>query len=255
MKILGIDVGGTGIKGAPVDTQRGRLSGERHRVPTPQPATPKAVARTVADIVAHFGWTGPIGCAVPAVVQQGVVRTAANISKTWLGKHAGELFKEATQRPVTVINDADAAGYAEMHFGAGRGHAGLVIIVTLGTGIGTALFINGHLVPNSELGHLEIHGKDAEKRAAESVRIAKELSWKEWAQRVETYLQYLQRYLWPDLLIIGGGAVKKSDKFLPHLRLSVPVVPARLGNEAGIIGAALAHEHAQRRQGQALSLG
>ena len=255
MKILGIDVGGTGIKGAPVDTQRGRLLGERHRIPTPQPATPKAVAQTVADIVEHFGWTGPIGCAIPAVVQQGVVRTAANISKTWLGKNASELFEQAIGRQVTVINDADAAGYAEMHFGAGRGHAGVVILVTLGTGIGTALFINGHLLPNCELGHLEIRGKDAEKWAAQSVHIAKELSWKEWAKRVEAYLRCLQQYLWPDLLIIGGGVSKQSDKFIPYLTLSVPVVPAQLGNDAGIIGAALAHEHAQRRQRQKLSLG
>lgn len=255
MKVLGIDVGGTGIKGAPVDTRRGRLLGERHRISTPRPATPKAVAATVADIVAHFGWTGPIGCAIPAVVQRGVVRTAANISKSWLGKNASELLEQATERPVTVINDADAAGYSEMHFGAGRGHAGLVIIVTLGTGIGTALFINGHLVPNSELGHLEIGGREAEKWAAESVRVAKGLGWKEWTRRVETYLQCLQRYLWPDLLIIGGGVSKKSEKFIPHLRLSVPVVPAQLGNEAGIIGAALAHAHAHLRRGQKLSLG
>ena len=255
MNVLGIDVGGTGIKGAPVDTLHGRLVGERHRIPTPRPATPKAVTGAVAEVVAHFGWTGPIGCAMPAVVQQGVVRTAANISRTWLGKDAGELFEQAIGRPVTLINDADAAGYAEMHFGAGRGHAGLVIVVTLGTGIGTALFVNGHLVPNCELGHLEIRGKDAEKWAAESVRVARQLSWKAWARRVETYLQHLQRYFWPDLLIIGGGVSKKSDKFIPHLTLSVPVVPAQLGNDAGIVGAALAHAHAQRRRGQKLSLG
>jgi polyphosphate glucokinase len=156
---------------------------------------------------------------------------------------------------VTAINDADAAGYAEMHFGAGRGHAGLVIIVTLGTGIGTALFINGHLVPNAELGHLQVRGRDAEKWAAESVRVAKALSWKEWAKRVDTYLQALQRYLWPDLLIIGGGVSKKSEKFIPHLTLPLQVVPAQLGNDAGIIGAALAHAHAQRRRGQKLTLG
>jgi polyphosphate glucokinase len=255
MKVLGIDVGGTGIKGALVDTRHGRLLGERHRIATPRPATPKAVAATVAEIVSHFGWTGPIGCAIPAVVQRGIVRTAANISRSWIGKNANELFEQATGRAVTVINDADAAGYAEMHFGAGRGHTGVVIVVTLGTGIGTALFVNGHLVPNSELGHLEIRGKDAEKRAAESVRVAEGLGWAAWARRVDKVLHRLQRLLWPDLLIIGGGVSKKSDKFIPHLTLRVPVVPAQLGNEAGIIGAALAHEHAQRRQGRKLALG
>jgi polyphosphate glucokinase len=255
MRILGIDIGGTGIKGAPVDTQSGKLLGERYRIPTPHPATPQAVAATVADIVAHFGWSAPIGCAVPAVVQQGVVRTAANISETWVGKNAGQLFEKATKCPVTVINDADAAGYAEKHFGAGRGKAGVVMIVTLGTGIGTALFSNGHLVPNTELGHLEMGGKDAEKRAADSVRVAKDLSWEKWAQRVDTYLHYLQRYFWPDLLIIGGGVSKKSEKFLPHLTMPTPVVPAQLQNEAGIIGAALAREHEQRRVRQKLALG
>lgn len=255
MKVLGIDIGGSGIKGAPVDTARGRLLAERHRISTPQPATPAAVAGAVARLIRHFDWAGPVGCAVPAVVQQGYVRTAANISQTWLGVHAPRLFRKAAGRSVTVINDADAAGYAEMHFGAGRRRAGLVIIVTLGTGIGTALFMNGHLVPNTELGHIEIRGRDAEKWAAASVRVAKDLGWKKWARRVDVYLRHMQRYFWPDLFIIGGGVSRKHQKFLPRLTVAAQVVPARLGNDAGIIGAALAYEHERRRVKQKRSLG
>ena len=255
MKVLGIDVGGSGIKGAPVETSRGALLHERHRIPTPQPATPKAVAQCVGDIISQFAWTGPLGCALPAVVQQGQVRTAANIAKAWVGVNAQELFAPLAGSAVTVINDADAAGYAEMHFGAGRERDGLVVLVTLGTGIGTAVFINGHLVPNTELGHLEIDGKDAETWAADSVRDAKDLSWKKWAKRLDTYLHYLERYLWPDLFIIGGGVSKKSDKFLPRLTLRTPVVPAKLRNDAGIIGAALAHEHERQRARQKRWLG
>lgn len=206
------------------------------------------------ELVREFDWKGPVGCAVPAVVQRGVVRTAANISDAWLGVHAVRLFGRALKRPVTVVNDADAAGYAEMHFGAGRRREGLVILVTLGTGIGTALFINGHLVPNTELGHLEFHGHEAEKRAAANVRTAKDLSWKKWAHRVDDYLHLLQRYFWPDLFIIGGGVSRKQAKFVPRLTVPVPVVPAALGNDAGIIGAALAYEHELRRTKQKRSL-
>ena len=255
MRVLGIDIGGSGIKGAPVDTRRGKLLAERHRIPTPQPATPKAVAATVAQLIRHFDWKSPVGCALPAVVQQGYVRTAANISKSWLGVHAPSLFRKAGRLPVTVINDADAAGYAEMHFGAGRRRAGLVIIVTLGTGIGTALFINGHLVPNTELGHIQIRGRDAETWAAASVREAKNLSWKKWSHRVDVYLQHMQRYFWPDLFIIGGGVSRKHAKFLPRLSVAARVVPARLGNDAGIVGAALAYEHERQRTRQKRSLG
>ncbi len=243
MEVLGIDIGGTGIKGALVDTRQGKLLNERHRIATPRPSTPKAVTSAVKKIVRHFDWKGPIGCGVPAVVQQGQLRTAANISKSWLGVDARKMFEKAFGCPVTVVNDADAAGYAEMYHGAGRGRRGTVIILTLGTGIGSALFVNGHLVPNTELGHLEIKGKDAEWRAADSVRKRKNLSWRKWAQRVDNYLHYLERYFWPDLFIIGGGVSKKSDKFLPHLTVRAPVVKAELGNEAGIIGAAMAHEH------------
>ncbi len=255
MEVLGIDIGGSGIKGAPVDTARGRLLAERHRIPTPLPATPRAVSRVIGDIVAHFSWKGPVGCGLPAVVQHGVVRTAANISKRWIGTDALRLLRPIAGRAVTVINDADAAGYAEMHFGAGRGRAGVVLVVTLGTGIGSALFTNGHLVPNTELGHITVHGKDAEHWAADSVRSAKSLSWKKWAHRVEKYLLTLESYLWPDLFIIGGGVSKKADKFLPSLKLRTPVVEAKLHNEAGIVGAALGWEHAQQHRREKLTLG
>lgn len=205
------------------------------------------MAGVVGDLVRHFGWKGPVGCALPAVVQQGTLRTAANISRRWIGVNAVTLFGKVTKCRMSVINDADAAGYAEMHFGAGRGKSGLVIMVTLGTGIGTALFINGHLVPNTELGHMEVDCREAEKWAAESVRVAKDLSWKKWAQRVDTYLHSLHRYFWPDLFIVGGGVSKKHEKFLPRLTVPTRVVPARLRNDAGIIGAALAYEHERER--------
>lgn len=255
MKVLGIDIGGSGIKGAPVDTRRGRLLAPRHRIPTPKPATPKAVGETVAAIVRHFKWKGPVGIAFPAVVKDRRLRTAANISRSWLGVDGYRLFARATRCKVSLINDADAAGYAEMTFGAGRRRSGLVIMVTIGTGIGTALFTNGHLVPNTELGHLNLRGMPAEKRASEAVRTAKALSWKKWARRVDEYLHLLHRYFWPDLIIVGGGVSKRWDKFMPRLTLPTPIVPARLRNEAGIIGAALAYEHEQRRARQKRSLG
>ena len=213
------------------------------------------MAGTIREIVEHFRWHGPIGCAVPAVVKAGRLRTAANISKRWLGVDAVRLLNKTTRLPVSVINDADAAGYAEMTFGAGRRRTGLVIMVTLGTGIGTALFINGHLVPNSELGHIEIDGRDAEDRAAASAREQRQMSWKRWSKRVDAYLHRLHAYFWPDLFIIGGGVSKEHEKFLPRLTLPVPVVPARLRNDAGIIGAALAFEHEKRRARLKRSLG
>jgi len=255
MRVLGIDFGGTGIKAAPVDTRTGELLAGRHRILTPQPATPEAVISTVERLVQHFDWHGPLGFAVPAVVRDGTVLTAANISDEWLGFDAKEGLETKTGCPATVLNDADAAGYAEMHFGAGRDQAGLVIIVTLGTGIGTALFINGHLVPNTELGHLEIDGEDAEKQAAEVVRVREDLGWKKWAKRVDAYLCCLQRYFWPILFIVGGGVSKKSEKFMPRLTVPVPVEPAQLRNEAGIVGAALAHAHERQRSTARLALG
>jgi polyphosphate glucokinase len=256
MHVLGIDVGGSGIKGAPVDTAAGTLLASRRRLATPQPATPGAAAETIAAIAEHFGWKGPIGCAVPAVVLGGTVKTAAHISHTWIGfDTAGWLGGTTGGAPVTVINDADAAGYAEMHFGAGRERAGSVLVLTLGTGIGTALFINGHLVPNLELGHLEVRGREAELRASDACRRRKGLSWKKWARRLDEYLLALHRYFWPELIIIGGGVSKRADKFLPRLTVPVEVVPAVLQNDAGLIGAALAHAHAVERAGQKLSLG
>ncbi len=239
MEVLGIDIGGTGVKAAPVDIQKGVLTGERHRILTPQPATPDALIYTMAQIVTHFNWSGPIGCGFPAVIKDGAVHTASNVAPEWIGTNAGNLLEQATGQKATFLNDADAAGLAEMRFGAGKGHNGLVLIVTLGTGIGTSLFINQKLVPNTELGHIELHGKDAEKRAAERVRIEKKLSWKIWALRVNEYLKAMEALLWPDLIIIGGGASKKHDRFFPYLTVKVETVPAQLRNEAGIVGAAL----------------
>ena len=240
MEILGIDIGGTGIKGAPVDTLTGELRGERFRLLTPSPATPAAVSATVAEVAAHFSWHGLIGCGFPAAIRGGQVRTAGHVAKEWIGCEAEKLFQESTGCPATVLNDADAAGCAEMRFGAGQGRKGVVLIVTLGTGIGTALFIDGHLVPNSELGHIEIRGKDAELRAADSARERNDWSWKKWARRVDEYLQHMNAYLWPDLIIIGGGVSKKADKFLPFLTVETEVVAAQMENEAGIVGAAVA---------------
>jgi polyphosphate glucokinase len=240
VEILGIDIGGTGIKGAPVDTLTGELLGERFRLLTPSPATPAAVSATVAEVAAQFSWHGPIGCGFPAAIRGGKVRTAGHVAKEWIGCEAEKLFQASTGCPVAVLNDADAAGYAEMRFGAGQGRKGVVLIVTLGTGIGTALFIDGHLVPNTEMGHIEIRGKDAEVRAASSARERKDLSWKKWARRVDEYLQHMNSYLWPDLIIIGGGVSKKADKFLPLLTVETEVVAAQMENEAGIVGAAVA---------------
>ena len=238
--LLGIDIGGTGIKGAPVDTRTGELIAPRFRIPTPHPATPDAVAETVAQVAEHFDWTGPLGATFPAVVQHGTVRTAANVDDSWIGKDAASLLGAACGAAVTVVNDADAAGIAEMEFGAGKHRHDTVIVVTLGTGIGSAVFVGGTLVPNTELGHLQIRGKDAERRAAESVREREGLSFKQWAKRLNEYFAALEALLWPDLIIVGGGISKKSAKFLPHLETRADVVPAQLLNEAGIVGAALA---------------
>jgi polyphosphate glucokinase len=239
--VLGIDIGGTGIKGAPVDTRSGQLLSDRHRILTPHPATPDAVAGVVAEVARFFEWTGPTGATFPAIIKGGIARSAANVDPSWIGTNAAQLFTEAFGGDVTVINDADAAGVAELTFGAGKGHGGVVIMVTLGTGIGSALFVDGTLVPNTELGHLKMGKKDAEKLAAESVREDENLSWKEWSSRLEEYLQMVEALFSPDLFIIGGGISKKSDKFLPRLDLHTETVPAQLLNEAGIVGAALAH--------------
>ena len=239
---LGIDVGGSGIKGAPVVLATGALAAERLRVETPQPATPEAVAEVVAQIVDHFAAAlgdGAIGVTVPAVVTGGVVRTAANIDQSWIGTDADALFTGRLGRAVHLVNDADAAGVAEARFGAARSTRGLVVVTTLGTGIGTALLLDGRLVPNSELGHLEIDGYDAETRAASSARENEGLSWEDWAARLQRYYGAIEDLLWPTLIVVGGGISKKSDKFLPLLHLRAPIVAAQLRNEAGIIGAAV----------------
>ncbi len=238
---LGIDIGGSGIKGAPVDLDEGTFASDRLRIDTPAESTPDAVADVVAEIADRFKQeTGdsPIGVTVPAVVTRGLVRTAANIDKTWVGTDAAALLSEKLGRPVTVVNDADAAGVGELRYGAGRNVDGLVLLTTLGTGIGTALLSHGQLVPNSELGHLEIDGTDAESRASSNAREAEKLSWEEWAGRLQRYFAHVEDLLWPDLIVVGGGVSKHADHFLPLLHLRAPIVAAQLGNAAGIVGAA-----------------
>jgi polyphosphate glucokinase len=237
---VGIDIGGTGIKGAPVDVHEGQFAADRIRLLTPSPATPDAVADVVTELLTQLDAPGPLGITLPAVVRDGVVLTASNIDHAWIGTDAQALFAKTTGRRVSVMNDADAAGIAEMQFGAGQGHKGVVVLVTLGTGIGSAVFVDGVLVPNSELGHLPLRGGDAEDWAAESVRENEDLSWKQWSKRIQRYLELLERVLWPQLIIIGGGVSKKSEKFLPRIELNTPVVAAELHNDAGIVGAALA---------------
>lgn len=240
MSVLGIDVGGSGIKGAPVDLAAGRLFVERHKLSTPQPATPAAVAAAVAELAARFDRPRRVGVAVPAVVTHGVTRTAANIDPAWIGCDVGRLLHDALGCPVQVLNDADAAGLAEMRYGAGAGQRGTVVLLTLGTGIGSAVFTDGVLVRNSEFGHLDLGGKPAERRASAQVRKNEELSWGRWAARLSEVLVAIEGLLWPDLFIIGGGISRKHDKFLPLLECRTPVLPAALGNDAGIVGAALA---------------
>jgi polyphosphate glucokinase len=239
--VLGIDIGGTGIKAAPVDVTTGKLIAERQKLATPHPAKPDAVAEIVHQLVKAFDWTGPIGTTFPGVVTDGKIQTAANLDPDWIGVDGRELFGRAAGHPVTVVNDADAAGLAEMRFGAGVGVKGTVLMLTFGTGIGSALFIDGALVPNTEFGHIEIRGKDAEKRASELAREEHDLSWGKWAGRVDEYLEHMEALLSPGLIIIGGGISKKSDKFLPLLSgLRARVVPAGMLNDAGIVGAAMA---------------
>ncbi|QQS29043.1 MAG: ROK family protein [Sphingobacteriales bacterium] len=239
--ILGIDIGGTGVKGAVVDTITGEMTTPRFRLDTPKPATPAALAKTVSEVVANFEWRGKIGCGYPGVVQHGVVLTAANVDKKCIGVNFEVLMTEATRCPVTVLNDADAAGMAEMHFGNGRDIKGTVVIVTVGTGIGTALFLNGELVPNTEFGHIILdNGKIGEKYAADAVRQRQRLSWKDWGVRFNHYLLKLASLFYPDLIIIGGGASKSFNRFQDQLTVKTKVLPAALLNRAGIIGAAMA---------------
>jgi polyphosphate glucokinase len=236
---LGIDIGGSGIKGAPVDTTSGELTAERFRLDTPQPAKVNRVVDVVAEVVAKFAHEGPIGITFPGVVSHGEVRTAANMHESWIGTDADSLFTGRFGRPVLMVNDADAAGVAEMKFGAGRGRDGVVVTITLGTGIGSAVFHDGKLLPNTELGHVELDGHDAETRASAAARDDHGLSWADYAGRVERYLNYIHFLLCPDLFIIGGGVSKKADKFLPHIELNTEIVPAAMLNDAGIVGAAL----------------
>lgn len=240
MQVLGIDVGGSGIKGAPVDTETGQLLAERLRIKTPKGAEPEPVAKVVTEIAQTFQWTGPIGIGFPAPIKAGVAMMAANISEKWVGVNADDLFTKITGCDCTMINDADAAGLAEMKFGAGRGQPGTVILVTLGTGIGSAIFYQGKLLPNTEFGHLEMKGEDAEWRASDAARQREDLSWKKYAKRLNKYLAAMQKLFWPDLFIIGGGISKESEKYIPLLTIETPIVPAQFLNEAGIVGAALA---------------
>lgn len=238
-KILGIDIGGSGIKGAPVNTKNGKFLTKRHRIETPIPATPQAVAEVINDIAKYFKWEGPIGCGFPAVVLNGVVKTASNIDKSWIETDAQALFTKTTGLPVGVINDADAAGLAAVKFGAGKGIKGSVLMLTVGTGIGSAFFTRGRLLPNTELGHLILNGQNAEKYTSDATRKAEKLSWEEWGKRFNEYLLEMERLFWPELIIIGGGMSKKMNKFASQLTLKTKVLPAVLLNDAGIIGSAM----------------
>jgi polyphosphate glucokinase len=235
---FGIDIGGSGMKAAPVDLGTGTLTAERFKILTPQPATPEAMADVVRQLVEHFDWEGKVGVAFPAVVRNGVARTAANIHKSWIGTDIDKVFTAAAGHPVHVINDADAAGLAEMHYGAGRGRDGVVIMLTFGTGIGSGFFLDGELVPNTELGHVLLDGHEAEHRAAAGARDKEGLSWKEWGKRVDRYLEHIEFLFSPELFIVGGGVSRKADKWLEYIDIDTEIVVAALENEAGIVGAA-----------------
>ena len=248
MIVMGIDIGGSGIKGAPVDTRTGQLVAKRYRLDTPQPSKPRAVAKVVGKIVKHHKWSGVVGCGFPAVIQNGTALTAANVHDDWIGTNAVKLLTKATNCLTYVGNDADVAGLAEMRFGVGRGRRGVVMMVTIGTGLGTSLFLDGRLVPNTELGHLELRGGDAEHYASDAVRKKQKLSWKKFGRRFNEYLQTLEKLFWPNLFIIGGGASKKHERFFPYLKVHADVLPAGMFNEAGIVGAALAVQAFQEKE-------
>jgi polyphosphate glucokinase len=241
MEVLGIDIGGSGIKGGIVDTIKGELIGERFRLETPIPAKPEPVADTILAVVQHFNWKGKIGSGFPGVVRHSIVYDVPNLhNKSWKGTNIDELFQKTTGLPVIVVNDADAAGLAEMRLGAGKGREkGVVLMLTLGTGIGSAIFVDGHLLPNVEFGHLYIKGKEAEKRASAAVKEEKKLSWEEWGGRLNEYMQYVEGLIYPDLVIIGGGVSSKFQQYIPYIHLEAEIVPAKFLNNAGIIGAAL----------------
>jgi polyphosphate glucokinase len=243
---IGVDVGGSGIKAAAVDLDTGELASDRIRVPTPDPSTPEAVIETIARLIEQARQDpdvppeAPIGVGIPTVVLAGVAKLASNIDQAWIDFPVEEAMTSALAEPVTVLNDADAAGLAEMRFGAGRGRSGTVLVLTLGTGVGSALFIDGRLVPNTEFGQMEIRGKPAEKRSAAGIRTRRNLSWKDWATDLDEHLDRIDQLVWPTIVILGGGVSKRADKFLPRLTSRVPVTPAELLNDAGIVGAALA---------------
>lgn len=237
-QILGVDVGGTGIKGALIDVENGEMVTERFRLDTPSPATPSAVAKTFAGILAHFDYEGPVGCGFPAVIKGNKAMTASNIDKSWIGKNVGEYFGSRKKRPIYVLNDADAAAIAEMEYGIGKDTKGLVMMITIGTGIGSCLFLDGKMIPNTEFGHLRMRGKIAEKYCANSVRKNEDLSWEEWAKRFNEYLQHVYHLLSLDAVILSGGVSKKFNKFEQYIDLPISVRPASLLNNAGIVGAA-----------------
>jgi len=243
MEILGIDIGGTGIKGAIVNTKKGILLTERYRVLTPNPATPEAISKIIYDFTKHFQWEGPIGCGFPSVVQKNIVKTATNIDKSWVNINLSELISSVTKCKTKVINDADAAGIAEMKFGSGKGNKGVVLIITVGTGIGTAIFVNGKLVPNIELGQIILNKEIAEKYISGKIKKDQNLSWKKWAFRFNEYIEYIEKLIYPDMIIIGGGLSKKSDNFIEYISANAKVEIAKLKNNAGIIGAALFAEN------------
>ncbi|MGV0579832.1 MULTISPECIES: polyphosphate--glucose phosphotransferase [Mycolicibacterium] len=240
---FGVDVGGSGVKGGIVDLDTGTLIGERFKLATPQPATPDAVAKTIAAVVREFGWTERVGVTYPGVVVDGIVHTAANVDKAWIGVNARDVITAHLDgQPVTVLNDADAAGLAEEKYGAGRDNTGVIVLLTFGTGIGSAVIHNGALLPNTEFGHLEVGGKEAEHRAASSVKEKKGWSYERWTREVTKVLVAIENAIWPDLFIAGGGISRKADKWIPLLQNRTPVVAASLRNTAGIVGAAMAAE-------------
>ncbi|MFA6961083.1 MAG: ROK family protein [Opitutaceae bacterium] len=240
MNVLGIDIGGSAIKGAPVDTTTGKLLAERHRIPTPTALSPGDMAREIKKLAAHFKWKGPIGIGFPGVIHGGVIRTSANLHKDFIDLDADKLFTKATGMPVSLVNDADAAGVAEVRFGAGKDRKGTILLLTFGTGVGSALFVDGRLYPNSEVGHLKIKGKSAECYVSAAAKERKKLSYKKWTHKVSDYLNQLETILCPQLIIVGGGISADHDKWFKYLKLHTPIVPAAFLNEAGIVGAALA---------------
>jgi polyphosphate glucokinase len=242
-KILGIDIGGSGVKGAVVNTKKGEMLTDRFRIPTPEPANPEAISEVIGEIVKHFKWTGPIGAGFPGVVQNGIIRTAANVDNSWINTDIDKLLSSVTGCPVNVVNDADAAGLAEMKFGAGRGNKGLVMLITVGTGLGTVMFAGGKLVPNLEMGHIILNGDDAEKYASDAARQNDHLSWTKWADRFNQYLKRIEDLTWPDLIIIGGGVSKKDELFRGLIKSRAKILPAVLQNNAGIVGAAYASRY------------